>query len=346
MIRVAISGAGAIAERAHIPALLAVGEFRIVALQSRTLEKARRVAEAIWTDAAARPTVYDDFRAMLAREKPDAVVILTPNNLHCEYTLAAIAAGAHVLCEKPMAPNAVEARRMVEAARGARRVLMVSMQRRYGAIETTVKRALDSGAIGTPHFIRARLSHGGPEGWAPGQRWFTTASQSGGGAMLDLGVHIADLAIWYLGAVASVDGQVATLGKQIDVEDTGVAILRFRSGALGVLEASWSSNPGLSATEIYGSAGRVMMGYPRNDISILGADGAEAPGYSRAEIMASFDPRDLLAPFRALAHNFAEAIAGRAAPYPDGADGLRAVEAIDACYRSARIGARVELPPE
>lgn len=346
MIRVAISGAGAIAERAHIPALLGVGDFRIVALQSRTLEKACRVAETIWTDAAGRPAVYDDFRAMLAREKPDAVGILTPNNLHCEYTLAAIAAGAHVLCEKPMAPNAADARRMVEAARGAGRVLMVSMQRRYGAIEATVKRALDSGAIGTPYFIRARLSHAGPEGWAPGQRWFTTASESGGGAMLDLGVHIADLAIWYLGAIASVDGQVATLGKQIDVEDTGVAILRFRSGALGVLEASWSSNPGLSAIEIYGGIGRVMMGYPRNDISILRADGAEVPGYSRAEIMASFDPRDLLAPFRALAHNFAEAIAGRAAPCPDGANGLRAVEVIDACYRSARMGARVELPPE
>jgi predicted dehydrogenase len=120
--------------------------------------------------------------------------------------------------------------------------------------------------------------------------------------------------------------------------------LRFRSGALGVLEASWSSTPGLSAIEIYGSGGRVMFGYPRNDISILRADGSEAPGYGRAEIMASFDPHDLLAPFRALAHNFAEAIGGRAAPYPDGADGLRAVEVIDACYRSARSGARVELP--
>ncbi len=346
MIRVAISGTGVIAERAHIPALLSVADFRIVALQSRTLAKARRVAEAMWPDAGARPAAYDDFSTMLAREKPDAVVILTPNHLHCEYALAAIAAKAHVLCEKPMAPNAADARQMVEAARAAGRVLMVAMQRRYGAIEASVKRALDAGAIGTAHFIRARLSHGGPEGWAPGQRWFTTASQSGGGAMLDLGVHIADLAVWYLGAVAAVDGQVATLGKEIDVEDTGVAILRFRSGALGVLEASWSSTPGLSAIEIYGSGGRVMFGYPRNDISILRADGSEAPGYGRAEIMASFDPHDLLAPFRALAHNFAEAIGGRAAPYPDGADGLRAVEVIDACYRSARSGARVELPLE
>ncbi|HUY26349.1 MAG TPA: Gfo/Idh/MocA family oxidoreductase [Candidatus Binataceae bacterium] len=343
MIRIAISGTGAIAERAHIPALLGIPDFRIVALQSRTIERARRTASAMWPDTAARPAVYADFAAMLAGEAPDAVVILTPNHLHYEYTVAALAAGAHVLCEKPMAPNPADARRMVDTARGAGRVLMVAMQRRYGALEAAVKRALDSGAIGTPHFIRARLSHGGPHEWAPGQAWFTTPGQAGGGAMLDLGVHIADLAIWYLGAVEAVDGQLATLGKPLEVEDTGVAILRFSSGALGVLEASWSSTPGLSALEIYGAEGRVMIGYPRNDVSILRADGAEAPGFTRAEIMAAFDPRDLLAPFRALAANFAAAIAGRAAPHPDGADGLRAVEVIDACYRSARTGARVRM---
>lgn len=344
MIRLAISGTGTIAERAHIPALMATPEFKIVALQSRTIEKARRVAGSFWPDAAARPNTYSDFRTMLAREKPDAVAILTPNHLHCEYTIAALAAGAHVLCEKPMAPEVESAGRMTAAARASGKILIVAMQRRYGGIEATVKRALDAGAIGAPHFIRARLSHGGPQGWAPGQEWFTNAGQSGGGAMLDLGVHIADLAIWYLGEIESVQGQVATLAKPIGVEDTGVALVRFRSGAIGVLEASWSSTPGLSAIEIYGTGGRIMIGYPRSDVSILRADGTEAPGFSRAEIMAEFDPRDPLAPFRSLARNFADAIAGRAAPHPDGIDGLRAVEVIDACYRSSQIGASVKLP--
>lgn len=233
---------------------------------------------------------------------------------------------------------------MVDAAARAGRVLMTSMQRRYGSLERAVKRALDGGAIGTPNFIRARLSHGGPQGWAPGQTWFTTARQSGGGAMLDLGVHVADLALWYMGSVAAVNAQIGNLVKNIEVEDTGAALLRFESGSLGVLEASWSSTPALSAIEIYGSAGRVMMGYPRNDISILRADGSEAPGFSRSEILSGFDPRDLLAPFRALADNFADAIAGRAEPFPSGEDGVRAIEVIEACYRSARAGARVDLP--
>jgi predicted dehydrogenase len=87
-----------------------------------------------------------------------------------------------------------------------------------------------------------------------------------------------------------------------------------------------------------------MAGYPRNDISILKADGSPAPGFSREDVMNRFDPRDLLAPSRALAENFVGAIQGRGKPSPDGIDGLRAVEAIEACYRSSRTGSRIALP--
>jgi UDP-N-acetylglucosamine 3-dehydrogenase len=344
MIKIAIAGAGAIAERAHIPALRTVADAQIVAIQSRTAEKAERVARAIWPDDADRPKVYTDFDAMLAREHPDAVGIFTPNNLHCEFTVKALEAGAHVLVEKPMAPTAAEACKMADAAAKARLVLMVAMQRRFGGVERAIKDALTSGAIGQPNFIRARLSHGGPEYWAPGQKWFMMASEGGGGAMLDLGVHVADLAIWFMGEVDSVSGQVGTLAKQIEVDDTGAMVLHFKSGAIGVVEASWSSRPPLSAIEVYGSEGRVMAGYPRLDVSILRADGSSPPGFSRDEIMSRFDPRDLLAPSRELVATFVGAIQGRAKPTPDGNDGLRAVEAIEACYRSSRTGSRIKLP--
>ncbi len=344
MIRIAIAGAGAIAERAHIPVLRSVADAQIVAIQSRTAEKAERVARALWPDDAGRPKTYSDFDEMLARERPDAVGIFTPNHLHCEFTVKALDAGAHVLVEKPMAPTAAAARTMVDAAAKAGRVLMVAMQRRFGGVERTIKDAVSSGAIGTPNFIRARLSHGGPQNWAPGQKWFTTASEAGGGAMLDLGVHAADLAIWFMGEIDSVSGQVGTLAKKIEVDDTGAMILHFKSGAIGVVEASWSSMPPLSAIEIYGSDGRVMAGYPRNDVSILKADGNVAPGFSRDEVMSRFDPHDFLAPSRALAVNFVGAIQGREHPSSDGTDGLRAVEAIEACYRSSRSGSRIKLP--
>ncbi len=344
MIRIAIAGAGAITERAHIPALASVADVRIVAIQSRTADKADRIAQSLSSDAANRPKVYSDFDDMLARERPDAVGVFTPNNLHCEFTIKALNAGAHVLVEKPMAPTAAEARKMVDAAAKAERVLMVAMQRRFGGIERAIKDALASGEIGKPHFIRARLSHGGPQLWAPGQKWFTTASEAGGGAMLDLGVHVADLAIWFMGEIDSVLGQVGTLAKQIEVDDTGAMIVHFKSGAIGVVEASWSSMPPLSAIEIYGTEGRVMAGYPRNDISILKSDGSSVPGFSREDVMIRFDPRDLLAPSRALAQNFVAAIQGREEPSPDGIDGLRAVEAVEACYRSSRSGSRIKLP--
>ncbi len=344
MIKIAISGTGAIAERAHIPALMSVADAQIVALQSRTVEKADRVAGAIWPRAEVRPRTYSDFDAMLARERPDAVCVFTPNHLHCELTIKALAAGAHVLVEKPMAPTVASARTMVDAAARAGRVLMVAMQRRFGGLERAIKDAVSSGAIGKPHFIRARLSHGGPESWAPGQKWFMAASEAGGGAMLDLGVHVADLAIWIMGEIDSVSGQVGTLVKQIEVDDTGAMILHFKSGAIGVVEASWSSMPPLSAMEIYGTEGRVMTGYPRQDVAILKADGSPAPGFSREEVMSRYEPRDLLAPFRALAANFVASIQGNAQPSPDGNDGLHAVEAVEACYRSSRTGSRIKLP--
>ncbi|MDO8433896.1 MAG: Gfo/Idh/MocA family oxidoreductase [Candidatus Binatus sp.] len=346
MIRIAISGAGAIAERAHIPALKSVRGAQIVALQSRTIEKAERVATSLWPNGGARPNVYANYDQMLAREKPDAVCVFTPNRLHREFTVKAFEAGAHVLVEKPMAATVADARKMIDASVAAKRVLMVAMQRRYGGLERAIKQAVENGAIGAPNFIRARLSHGGPQLWAPGQTWFTTAAEAGGGAMLDLGVHVADLAIWFIGEVESVSGQVGTLAKAIEVDDTGVMILHFRSGAIGVIEASWSSMPPLSAIEIYGAGGRIMAGYPRMDIAIQKADGSAAPGYSRDEVMKQFDPADLLAPFRELAANFVAAIEGRATPFPDGTDGLRAIETVEACYRSARSGQRIKLPLE
>ena len=342
MIRLAISGAGAITERAHIPAFLSVPEIQIVALQSRTIEKCERVVAA--TMAGAQLHIYRDYDEMLRREHPDAVGIFTPNALHCEFTLKAIAAGAHVLVEKPMATTVAAARRMLEASKQANRVLMVAMQRRFGGFERAIRRALENGAIGTPHFIRSRLSHGGPALWAPGQNWFFERSEAGGGAMLDLGVHVADLARWFMGEVESVSGQISTLGKSIGVEDNGAALLKFRSGALGIVEASWTSRPALSGTEIYGSEGRIMAGYPRLDIAVLKHDGSEVAGFERDEIMKTFNPRDRIAPSRELARTFAAAIAGSATASPSGEDGLRAIEIVEACYRSALEGSAIKLP--
>ena len=341
MITLAISGAGAIAERAHIPAFLSVPGIQIVAIQSRTLEKADRLATALLSNAEPRARTYTDFDEMLRTERPDAVGIFNPNSLHCEYTLKAIAAGAHVIVEKPMAPTVAECRAMVDAAKGARRVLMVAMQSRFGGIPQTIKRAIGEGAIGKPYFIRTRISHGGPEIWAPGQNWFFEA---GGGAMLDLGVHVADLARWFMGEVESVSGQIATLEKNIQVDDNAAMLLKFRSGALGIVEASWTSRPALSATEIYGSEGRIMAGYPRLDIAVLKTDGTAVPGYERDDIMKRFDPRDLLAPSRELARTFVAAIEGRAEPTPSGEDGLKAIEMVEACYRSSQTGSTIKLP--
>jgi len=328
-------------------AVMRVAAVMMPLVPTVTAAKAEAVARNLTAPGIpAAPRIYTDFGQMLAREHPEAVGIFTPNRFHCEFTLKALAAGCHVLVEKPMAPAAADARRMVAAADAARRILMVAMQRRHAGLEKIVKEALDAGAIGVPHFIRARLSHGGPELWAPGQSWFYSREQAGGGAMLDLGVHVADLAIWMMGEIDSVIGHVGSVRANLEVEDHGAMVVEFRSGAIGVIEASWNSRPGLASLEIYGSEGRVMSGYPRLDIAIQRADGSSAPGYSREEIVQRFDPRDLAAPSRALAAAFVAAIRGESAPCPGGVDGMRAVEAIEACYRSSRTGSRITLPLE
>jgi predicted dehydrogenase len=148
----------------------------------------------------------------------------------------------------------------------------------------------------------------------------------------------------FMGEVESVSGQVATLGKNIGVEDNCAALLKFRSGAIGIIKASWTSRPPLSATEIYGSDGRIMAGSPRLDIAVLKPDGSPVAGFERDEIVKQFDPRDWLAASRDLAHAFVAAIEGRAVANPSGEDGMRALEIIEACYRSSRGGATIKLP--
>jgi predicted dehydrogenase len=344
-LRLAISGAGAIAERAHLPAFKLLPSVEIVAIQGRSKAKPERLLASLWSEGGAeRPRAYSDFSEMLDHERPDAVAILGPNHVHCDFTLKALSAGTHVLVEKPMTTNSADARKVVAAAKQFDRVVMVAFQRRFSPAELIVKEAVSAGAIGQPNFLRMRFSHGGPELWAPGQNWFFSESEAGGGALLDLGIHIIDLALWMMGPAISVVAETAKTRERTQVEDSGAVILKFASGAIGVIEASWSSMPGITCIEIYGDKGRIMMGYPRLDITVQQSDGTEVAGYSRDEIRTRIGPVDYFAPIRTLAKTFVQA-AQRAGPsQPNAEDGMRAVEAIEAAYLSAATGARVKLP--
>jgi predicted dehydrogenase len=232
-LRVGIIGAGNIA-RNHVEGYRAAG-VRIVGIadtQPATLE--RRARE--WDVEHA----FLDVGELLALPGLDAVSVCTPNAAHHGATLAAAAAGVHVLCEKPVSLSLAEADEMIEACRRAGVVLAIDHHLRNNPSVERARAMIAAGTIGRVTFVRMRQAHdwsGAPE-VPPG---FRTPAIAGGGTLLDNGCHLFDLARHLAGPVADVFARTATLGFEVEVEDTAQVSLRFASGALGQIETSWTS---------------------------------------------------------------------------------------------------------
>ena len=211
-------------------------------------------------DAARLATIGDKFEiegryasaeTMVAAEKLDVVSICTPNKFHMDLTLAALAAGCHVLCEKPMAMSAEEGRVMLAAAEKAGRRLMINFSYRFSAQSRALKAQVDAGVFGEFYFGRSAWHR--RRGMPGFGGWFGTKALSGGGPLIDLGVHRLDLALWLMGYPKPTWVMGATYdpiaraaadkaGKTYDVEDLAAAFIRFDNGATLALEASWAAN--------------------------------------------------------------------------------------------------------
>jgi predicted dehydrogenase len=191
VLRVGIIGAGRITERAHLPVLNARSDVRVVGLFDPDRDRAGWVATSFGI-----PAVCVDVDELL-RLDLDVVLIACPNRFHAEMTIAALDVGAHVLCEKPMAISGTEAQAMAEAAERSGRELMVGFANRFRPEVVALERTVREGQLGEIVAIRC--------GWlrragVPGAgTWFTDASQSGGGVLIDLGSHLIDLAVWLAG---------------------------------------------------------------------------------------------------------------------------------------------------
>ncbi len=233
-IRVGVVGAGAIAQIAHLPVLRKLRGVQVVGICDNDGPKARALAARFETGAA-----YDDIEELLELAKVDAVVICTPNHLHEAHAVSALAAGAHVLVERPLALTAAGATRVVKAAEGYGRTLLVAMNNRFRADVQAVRRFLKGGELGPLSTIRC--------GWQVFRQahhtlgWRSRRAESGGGVMVDLGLPILDLALWLAGnprverVSASLDRTPA--GKPVD-EVAGA--LLFCEGGLSIFcDVSW-----------------------------------------------------------------------------------------------------------
>jgi len=198
---------------------------------------------------------YTDYRAMFEEGGFDVVSIAAPTAVHHPATLAAAAAGVHVLVEKPMALDLALADEMIAACADAGVVLSVNHQLRSSGPARKAKELLDAGVIGSLTHLRLRQAHDwGGQGVRPS---FATRASSGGGTLLDNGCHMADLARFFGGTVVEVFARAATLAYDVEVEDTAHLSLAFADGAIGTLETAWTATGWEEGFWLYGTEGAI-----------------------------------------------------------------------------------------
>lgn len=292
-------------------------------------------------------SAFRDLDAMLEADLVDAVYIATPNKVHAEQAVRCLQAGVHVFCEKPMAMNAAEGERMIAAAREADRKLTINFSYRATGEARALKSVADAGLLGDVYFARtAWLRSRG----IPGKGWFTDRELSGGGPLIDLGVHRIDLALWLMGypePVAVSGATYHTLGEQVagrmgvawSVEDLATGYVRFADGATLSLACSWATNnrPGEDMfTYVYGTRAGIAH------CSVAGTYQYEARMWG--DVCDAYG-ETVLAPVGGPGHleGFIAAVRGEGPVPVDPEDALKVQRIIDALYQSAETGREVRL---
>ena len=244
MFNIGIIGCGKIAQVRHIPEYAGHPQARLSGFYDLNQERARELAEK-WGGKA-----YSSWEEMLADPGIDAVSICVANNAHAQLSIAAMQAGKHVLCEKPMATTLADCEAMVAAARESGKFLMIGQNQRLTKAHQKARELVESGTLGKILTFRTTFGHGGPETWSvdPGKNtWFFDKSKAAMGAMADLGIHKTDLIQYLLGqTVVETTAKVTTLDKRgadgqlIGVDDNAICIYRMSGGAMGTMTASWT----------------------------------------------------------------------------------------------------------
>lgn len=330
-VRWGIIGAGDIARKQMAPAIRDARKAELVAVHRRTREAAQSFAE----EFGARDA-FDDADALLANPDIDAVYIATPVYLHAAQTVAAARAGKHVLVEKPMAMSSAECRQMIDACEKHSVKLMVCYYQRFNARHQKMRELAQAGAIGRITTASARMiTFNRPSADA----WRHDPAKSGGGALMDLGVHCIDTLRFVLGEVTSVTALVGTLAWDTAVDDTATLLLRFQSGAQGVITASFTTpdvHPDSThVLGLQGTGGQIWTA-PMFSKDSSGSLRVVTPA---GETVHTYHQRTHVTLIEAFGRSIEE---GDPVPIP-GKEGLRGMEIVEAAYESARTGYIVQL---
>ncbi len=337
-VRVALVGCGRIS-RNHLDAIAKVEDLELVAVADTDRPRAEAAGDA-WGVPA-----FPSLDEMLAQVPSDLVAICTPSGLHPQHGVQAAAAGRHVLTEKPMAISLAAADQLVRACDAADVHLFVVKQNRLNPPIQLLKRAVDKGRFGRIYMANVTVRWTRPQEYYDAESWRGTW-EFDGGAIMNQASHYVDLMQWLVGPVESVMSQTATQARRIEAEDSGVAILKFRSGALGVLEVN-------------------VLTYPRNlegSITILGEKGSVKVGGTAVNKVehwsfSDYDDDDKLVEaastnpptvygfgHEGYYRNLVSVLRGTAKPDTDGRAGRKSLELILGIYESAKSGREVPIP--
>ena len=293
-----------------------------------------------------KAALFTDFRKMLDQQKDiDAVIIATPSGLHPQHGILAAKAGRHVISEKPMAISLAAADALVQACDDQQVHLFVVKQNRLNPPIVLLKRAIDSGRFGRIYMANCTVRWTRPQDYYDQAPWRGTW-EFDGGAFMNQASHYVDLVQWLVGPVESVMAKTATMARRIEAEDSGAAVLKFRSGAIGVIEVT-------------------MLTFPRNlegSITILGETGSVKIGGTAVNkvehwTFADYDDDDKLVEqantsppsvygfgHEGYYRNVESVLRGDARPDTDGRAGRKSLELILGIYESAKTGRDVPLP--
>ncbi|HVC79684.1 MAG TPA: Gfo/Idh/MocA family oxidoreductase [Chloroflexota bacterium] len=354
--RIGVGVCGARIARNHIEGYLKIDGVDVLCVAGPDVDRCQALA-----DAYGVPRVVADYREMLAMPDIQAVSICVPNKFHANLAIDALNAGKHVLCEKPLAVNGAEAQRIVDAAHANDRLLMVAFNNRFSANTIALKRIVDTGALGPIHYAKAAwLRREGIPGFGG---WFTTKEVAGGGALIDIGVHVLDLALYFMGypepatVLGSTYQAFGSRGKGVnagwaatdleltntfDVDDLAIGMIKFVSGATLLIEASWAGYQELNediAVHLFGRDGGARILAPEyrkaDSVRVFTEIGGQAvnvqPGFSMDDEYV-----------REIRH-FVDSIRQGTPSLAPGEQGVILMRIIDALYASAASGREVRL---
>jgi UDP-N-acetyl-2-amino-2-deoxyglucuronate dehydrogenase len=337
-LRVALVGCGRIS-RNHFDAIRRTDGLTLTAVCDTVAERARAAGEHEGVPA------YTNYEEMLRTSDADLIAICTPSGLHASQGALAARAGKNVLTEKPMAITLAQADELVRACDEAGVFLFVVKQNRLNPPIQLLKRAIDKGRFGRIYMANTTVRWQRPQEYYDAAPWRGTW-EFDGGAIMNQASHYVDLIQWLVGPVESVMARTATQARRIEAEDSGVAILRFRSGALGVIEVN-------------------VLTYPKNlegSITILGEKGSVKIGGTAVNkvehwLFADYDDDDKLIDAANTAppnvygfghegyyRNVVSSLSGEAQPGTDGRAGRKSLELILGIYESAKTGHEVPIP--